>query len=45
MVETGETRFDNVLLQPQITPAESCPVPSDMLAGQDQGDWESRTAQ
>ncbi len=45
MVETGETQFDNVLLQPQITPAESCPVPSDMLAGQDPCDWESRTAQ
>lgn len=45
MVETGETQFDNVLLQPQITPAESCPVPSDMLTGQDQSDWESRTAQ
>ena len=29
--QAGEARFDNVLLAPEITPGDTCPVPPDMM--------------
>ncbi len=35
MARTGETRFESLVLRPKLTPAQTCPVPPDMLTEDD----------